>query len=285
MKYFVINLNNLANHMVSSKGKFKETTHVWRTLPFQELFLITSGELHLQHGEEKVLLKQGDIYITEKDTFFGGYAPSTCEFRWQHFTLDNYQVVELDTPPITTNKEEFYLPSKINIPNFEKLLLTFTQLDQLSLEKNNFEYKYIRDLIFTSLLVQISLAMHPQKDFSTTDKRFLSVVEYLNTHPTLNEFKSVKELSSSFGYNEKYFIRLFKKNMGLSPIQFITNRKIELAKGMLAGSDETVESIAITLGYDYQYFLKLFKGKTGFTPTKYRQSISPDYKKWKDLKL
>ena len=73
--------------------------------------------------------------------------------------------------------------------------------------------------------------------------------------------------------------------MGVSPIQFITNRKIELAKGMLAGSDDTVESIAITLGYDYQYFLKLFKEKTGFTPTKYRKSISPDYKKWKDLKL
>ena len=271
--------------MVGSKGKFKKTTHVWRTLPFQELFLITSGELHLQHGDEKILLKQGDVYITEKETFFGGYAPSTCEFRWQHFTLDNYEVVELDTPPQNLSLEKFYIPSKINVRDFQKMLLTFTQLDQLSLEKDRFESKHMRDLIFTSLLVQISLAIQPQKEFSTTDKRFLSVVEYLNTHPTLNEFKSVKELSSSFGYNEKYFTRLFKKNMGLSPIEFITNRKIELAKGMLAGSDDTVESIAITLGYDYQYFLKLFKEKTGFTPTKYRKTISPDYKKWKDLKL
>ena len=171
------------------------------------------------------------------------------------------------------------------LPDFQKILLTFTQLDQLSLENNNFECKYIRDLIFTSLLVQISLAMQPQKDFSATDSRFLSVIEYLNTHSSLTDFKSVKELATLFGYNEKYFIRLFKKNMGISPIQFITNRKIELAKGMLAGSDDTAESIAITLGYDYQYFLKLFKEKTGFTPTKYRKSISPDYKKWKDLKL
>ena len=205
MKYFLVDINKLANHIIGSKGKFKNNVHVWRTLPFQELFLITSGELHLQHGKEKLTLKAGDVYITEKDTFFGGIKESTCEFRWQHFSFDNYSVVELDSPPQNLSKNEFYIPSHVNIPNFQKVLLTFTELDQLSLEKEDFQSKLIRDLTFTSLLVQISKASQNKNQFVTTDKRFLSVIEYINIHPYLAQFKSIKDLAMFFGYNEKYF--------------------------------------------------------------------------------
>jgi AraC-like DNA-binding protein len=66
---------------------------------------------------------------------------------------------------------------------------------------------------------------------------------------------------------------MFKKHVGVSPIQFTVNRRIDRAKLLLARPDFTISSVAIRTGFsDLSEFNKQFKRITGITPSAYRKS-------------
>lgn len=80
---------------------------------------------------------------------------------------------------------------------------------------------------------------------------------------------SLNDLSTHFGYTPSYINRVFKKKLGLSPVQYITNMKMEKAKELLcSGSAMDIQDIAAAVGYeDARYFSRVFKNETGMTPT------------------
>ena len=69
-------------------------------------------------------------------------------------------------------------------------------------------------------------------------------------------------------------IRLFKKSLNTTPIQYEIRKKMEYAKGMLLYSNESVAEISDRAGYsDIAYFSKMFKKYTGYSPSEYRKII------------
>ena len=64
---------------------------------------------------------------------------------------------------------------------------------------------------------------------------------------------------------------VFKKKEGLSPIDYLTQVRMEAAKSTLRNTDIPASEIAALVGYeDPRYFYKVFKKYTGLTPTEYR---------------
>lgn len=89
----------------------------------------------------------------------------------------------------------------------------------------------------------------------------------LNLHRRI----SLEEVAEHLHLNASYFSRLFKKEMGLTFIEHVTQMKMERAKEMLGQTPLTVGTICEQLGYDNQsYFIKTFKSHTGLTPMEYR---------------
>lgn len=85
----------------------------------------------------------------------------------------------------------------------------------------------------------------------------------------------VEELASVACMSKQHLIKLFSRNFGISPLQYINQKKIERAQLFLATSDEPIKQIAYNLGFnDYSYFIRLFRMKTGTTPLKYREQMS-----------
>ena len=69
-----------------------------------------------------------------------------------------------------------------------------------------------------------------------------------------------------------HFIRLFKKEVGVTPLQYINQKKMEKAQLMLVTETVLVKDIAYLLGFnDYSYFIRLFKKIVGITPKQYRE--------------
>ena len=69
-----------------------------------------------------------------------------------------------------------------------------------------------------------------------------------------------------------YLSKIFKKEMGVNFITYVTDRKMDLAKEMLVNTDIPVLNIALDLAYnEANYFSKAFKKKTGLTPSEYRE--------------
>lgn len=82
---------------------------------------------------------------------------------------------------------------------------------------------------------------------------------------------TLDEVAAHLHLNPSYFSRLFKKETGMTFIEYVTKQKMERAKELLDGTRFSVGDICEQLGYDNQsYFIKTFKLHTGQTPVGYR---------------
>ena len=82
----------------------------------------------------------------------------------------------------------------------------------------------------------------------------------------------ISDLAAECGMSESTFRREFHRYAGISPKQYILDRKINKAKQMLRSGDYPIKEICLILGfYDDAYFSKLFKKTTGLTPMQYAQ--------------
>lgn len=88
-----------------------------------------------------------------------------------------------------------------------------------------------------------------------------------------SEFRVPKAITE-LGYNTDYMRRLFKAEMGISPTDYLTEKRIECAKTLLkSGKVLSVTQIAYACGfYDSNYFTRLFKQNVGMVPTDYRKN-------------
>jgi AraC-like DNA-binding protein/mannose-6-phosphate isomerase-like protein (cupin superfamily) len=74
------------------------------------------------------------------------------------------------------------------------------------------------------------------------------------------------------GVSANHLNRLLRQQTGLTFRQLLIQRRIELAKTLLANGDETCTEIALACGFgDSNYFARLFRRKTGISPTEFRR--------------
>lgn len=82
------------------------------------------------------------------------------------------------------------------------------------------------------------------------------------------------------GFSEKHNIsaghlsNLLKERLGMSFSEYITAKRVQKAKELLADERLSVEKVANEVGYkDYFYFTKVFKKAVGISPSKYRKNL------------
>lgn len=86
---------------------------------------------------------------------------------------------------------------------------------------------------------------------------------------------TVSELSANANMSEASFYRLFKKQVGNSPIKYLNNYRLSLAADMLVNTELSVQAISEDVGIpDPVYFNKLFKRNYQMPPSKYRKVYS-----------
>src|SRR5262245_14547246 len=91
------------------------------------------------------------------------------------------------------------------------------------------------------------------------------IEENLERDLTLAEIAGIAELSPF------HFARSFKQSTGSTPIQFLTQRRIDLAKRLLVESELPIVEIGFRAGFKNQsHFTTLFRKITAMTPKAYR---------------
>ena len=69
----------------------------------------------------------------------------------------------------------------------------------------------------------------------------------------------------------------FTKFTGMSPIQYLNQRRLETACQLLRDTDYSISDISSQTGFSSQsYFTQIFRKFYGITPVKYRQLHSED---------
>lgn len=109
-----------------------------------------------------------------------------------------------------------------------------------------------------------------QSKIEMEDNRITKTVLYIRKH--LNEAIELEKLAEISCLSKDHFIRLFKKELGTTPLQYINQKKIEKAQLLLITEELAVKEIAFQLAFeDDSYFNRLFKKITGVTPQEYRR--------------
>ncbi|CAM4442786.1 AraC family transcriptional regulator [Paenibacillus endophyticus] len=99
---------------------------------------------------------------------------------------------------------------------------------------------------------------------------------------------SVERLAQQMNYTPQYVSRKFKELTGCSPLDYVIQLRMDLARKMLRDTAATLQEVADYVGYqDNIYFNRMFKKQTGITPGQYRKKYRSDVSKyttnWSDL--
>lgn len=101
------------------------------------------------------------------------------------------------------------------------------------------------------------------------DRAILGITKYIQEH--LEEEVSLQVLGEVFHLNSQYISQLFKNEIGVGFLAYLTNLRMEKAKKMLLTTSLSVAEVAQKTGYsDYRVFTKAFKKSEGMTPSHYR---------------
>ena len=107
-----------------------------------------------------------------------------------------------------------------------------------------------------------------EKENKRSDQFIRTTLAYIQNTP-LQEV-SLEVIAEQLSYNKAYFTTLFKKNFGMSFIDFLNNYKINLAKMYIRNGNHNLNDVAEKSGFNYYaYFFKKFKLITGITPSEY----------------
>ena len=81
-------------------------------------------------------------------------------------------------------------------------------------------------------------------------------------------------LADTFHLSAAYISQLFKSEIGVNFLNYLTNIRMERAKKLLVSTDLPIAEVAEKSGYtDYRVFTKAFKKAEGATPSQYRRDF------------
>ncbi len=191
-----------------------------------------------------------ELSIEEKYMFF---LPPDCDHFYQG-NVDNEMLV-LDIPTHMVSKEHMerikggmVVPFDERWHSIRSLLLSELMYGNKQENLNQLFYYFYNILI------------NEEKPES---------ISYIHDHYT--EDIHIEFLAELEHYNASYYTEWFKKQMGMTPKEYIQQLRIKKAKELIVDTDYSMIQIGLMVGYQHpSSFSRAFKDLTGLSPNEYR---------------
>jgi AraC-like DNA-binding protein len=127
------------------------------------------------------------------------------------------------------------------------------------------------EILIIRLMRSTALAVPSESQAVSTNRQCAAVRRYIDLH--FKEPLTLEQLAEEGHMNKFYLSHAFKKEYGLSPINYMITRRIDESKYLLAETDLSMSQIAQLLGFSsLSYFSQVFHRTQDITPKEYRQS-------------
>lgn len=257
------------------------------------------GMWHMSRNEityfDLLIVKQGAIYINEDNKIYDicennflilepgkphkSYKACTEEtiYYWLLFrTTSGFTITEQKPKELRLNNKHYFSVPKFGcIEKTKKIFDYLDDLEKIDSYSNNYN-KYTKEIIFHQLMLDISVlpnVFDTQKN-SATSYKILEVAEQTNKYIMLHwhEKFNYKKLEKALNFSHPYITRCFKEVYGVTPQDYLTNKRLVEAKYNLRYTDKSIEEIALNMGFNsYTYFWRIFSKEVGTSPTEYRK--------------
>ena len=254
--------------------------------PFTRIYYVTEGTATVTVGDREHLLTPGNMYIIPAFT----QHTDACDGRFCHYYVHIYEDVATGESLIDKYDFPFGIAGlPLDLTLFKALCDHNTTMalkapdpriydnktsliDCVRLNRERPVWDRLESMgIIYQLLGRFVKEATPK--YVATDPRIREAVGKINMG--VDENLRIDDLAKGVHMTPDHFIRLFKKEIGCTPAQFVIERKMMQAMLMLASEPLMIKEVAYSLGYDnVSYFTRLFRRHTGITPRLYRESFN-----------
>ncbi len=247
--------------------KFNGNTPNWffHNVDYTQVIYIEGGKGELNFENSKFIIQEENLIII--NPFTKGEVISFDEslFKGISICFSNLHINGKMPGNITDVNELpiFYLEEEKN-----KIHILFSEI------VNEFQCKgpgY--EEIIVSLLKSVIIKMYrllEKKDTNSISPVSQIVKRYIEEN--FRQELTLNDLANHVYVSTYYLAHIFKEEVGIPPIQYMIQCRVEEAKRLLSHSDLSVREIASIVGYENaNYFNLLFKKITGAPPGKYRK--------------
>ncbi|TCC89521.1 AraC family transcriptional regulator [Pedobacter frigiditerrae] len=156
--------------------------------------------------------------------------------------------------------------------NNEEIAYLINKVIRVCSERSK-EKDVLADLTLKELLIRImqsqNLKAVNDDQVGQNHNSLAYVIGYIKAN--LNEKLSIDNLSSQACMSRATFYRLFKRELGISPNDYILTEKMNRAKELLSRPGAKIAAVSYELGFnDSNYFIRAFKKIVGITPGNYQ---------------
>lgn len=274
------NISDIKNYILFLKNKcgLSITLH-----PIKSENLIMSGELMMFNihdnshcifvksfpdAQKHCLSNQQKVFEKCRDGAFCG----TCYAGVQEFvypiTAHDDLIAFICVSGYKSPKAVQYLQKvseKYSIP-FKDLKKTYNSLKPDMPEKEQV------DTLILPLVSMLELCYIRSENKNVQEQPMEKIIRYIRQHRA--EDITIDDLCREFFSSRSYISHNFKKYMGKSFREYLTELRINDAVSLLAHSRLSITEIALSVGFsDSNYFSNVFKKHVGVSPRKYRNKI------------
>lgn len=148
--------------------------------------------------------------------------------------------------------------------------------EALRLQITDYILKPVNSEEFGSCIDRLKISLYnnevKEKPVVKKERVITGITKYMQEH--LSEDVSLHILSEEFHLNSQYISQLFKNEIGVNFLTYLTNIRMEHAKKLLLSSSLSIAEVSEQSGYgDYRVFTKVFKKSEGITPSQYRRDF------------
>lgn len=228
------------------------------------LHFVLKGKGHFFVGDRHYLIEQGQYFLISPNvlTFYRADTKDPWDYAWICFNgtkaADILQHCGIQTQdPVR------------NYPKIQEMkTLIMDMMDHYEqTPAGEYHMQSVLYEIFAKLCESANGAYRPSE--AADNDYVIQAADYI-----LSSFDpniTVKDIADHLHISRSYLFALFKKNMNISPQQFLIMTRITSARELLADTDLSIEVVANSCGYQNAFaFSRAFKKETGLSPREYR---------------
>jgi AraC-like DNA-binding protein len=238
---------------------------------FLQIVFIKSGSgtiiLGKQQHEKTIEIERGDIVIYNSNVFHYEKSSIGDPLETIFFGARNINLEGLPENHLIPEGVDEVIHTGGQFGHFEQM---FSQLVTESNSNQIFSRELSESTARMILIMILRIISVDDEEFLRKDVSFVKAKAYMDQHYL--QINSVESLCNDVYISKFHLTHLFKKILGIPPLQYIIQKKIDMAKMLLVESDMTIKTIAARCGYENSdYFCRLFKKHEGMTALEYRQ--------------
>lgn len=226
--------------------------------------LIISGGATFTDCEDqtKIEVMAGDIIFVPMGSRYisSWYGTPLIEYISMHFIFGSLGLF---------SKNNSYKLQRVKVPNFEKYKEIFRSSLNAECASDQEKLKIISN--FLSVLADIQPQLQKRKHTCPSPK-ILASLKFIEDN--YKEKISVEDLAAEAQMSISRFYPFFKKELGITPIDYINNYRISRAILLLIeDNNDSIENISEQTGFESSaYFRRVFRKVTGLSPREYKKT-------------